>query len=168
MSAPRTLVAGVGNIFFSDDGFGVEVVHALVGYPEVNGIKVADYGIRSMHLAYEMIAGYDVVIIVDAVHRDGEPGTIYMLEPSTTRVTSRTPDAHSMELEQVFAMAGALGEPLPKTIVIGCEPACINEGIGLSGVVQQAVPVAATLIANLITRHGKRIAGTPATTEAQT
>ena len=167
MNSPRTLVAGVGNIFLSDDGFGVEVVHALAEYTGINGVKIADYGIRGMHLAYEMIEGYDVVIIVDAVHRDGDPGTIYMLEPSATRMTSRTPDAHSMELEQVFAMAGALGEPLPKTIVVGCEPACIDEGIGLSDVVQQAVPVAATLIANLVTRHAKRIAGTPATTEAQ-
>ena len=90
----RVLVAGIGNIFFGDDGFGVEVAQLLAREPRAADAKVEDFGIRGMHLAYEMLAGYDRAIIVDAVPRGGEPGTLYVIEPELGAARARpTPTA---------------------------------------------------------------------------
>ena len=77
----RMLIAGVGNIFLGDDGFGAEVARRLAraGLPDL--VRVADYGISGMHLAYDMADGYDTTILVDATARGGEPGTVYVIEP---------------------------------------------------------------------------------------
>ncbi len=81
VSAMMILVAGIGNIFFADDGFGVEVAQRLARRARCrDGVKVVDYGIRGMHLAYDMLAGYDVTILVDAVPRGDEPGTVYVID----------------------------------------------------------------------------------------
>jgi hydrogenase maturation protease len=72
----RTLVAGIGNIFLSDDGFGVEVARRLATARLPAGVTVADYGIRGMHLAYDLASGFDAAILVDATSRGGAPGTI--------------------------------------------------------------------------------------------
>ncbi len=44
-------------------------------------VKVADFGIRGMDLAYELQEDYDAAVLVDAVPRGGEPGTLYVIEP---------------------------------------------------------------------------------------
>ena len=77
----RTLVACLGNIFLSDDGFGVEVARRLAREELPDGTTVTDYGIRGMHLAYDLAQGWDATILVDAVQRGGEPGTVYVIEP---------------------------------------------------------------------------------------
>jgi hydrogenase maturation protease len=77
MTAPRILIAGIGNIFFGDDAFGVEVAHRLVGRPQPEGVRVADFGIRGFDLAYALLEDYDLAILVDATPRGGPPGTLY-------------------------------------------------------------------------------------------
>ena len=71
----RTLVAGVGNIFQRDDAFGVEVIRLLAGRPRPAGVKVADFGIRGVHLVYELLDGCDLFVLVDAAQRGCAPGT---------------------------------------------------------------------------------------------
>ena len=89
----RTLVACLGNIFLSDDGFGVEVARRLARYQLPDGVRVTDYGIRGMHLAYDLAEGFDSTILVDATKRGGEPGTVYLIEPDpATDGTSPDPD----------------------------------------------------------------------------
>ena len=78
----RVLVAGVGNIFLGDDGFGVEVARRLIDDPVTAGVKVADFGIRGVHLAYELLDGYDTLVLVDAVSRGDPPGTVSVIEAS--------------------------------------------------------------------------------------
>jgi hydrogenase maturation protease len=77
----RTLVACLGNIFLSDDGFGVEVARRFAGQELPDGVRVTDYGIRGMHLAYDLAEGFDTTILVDAMQRGDEPGTVYVVEP---------------------------------------------------------------------------------------
>ncbi len=139
------LVAGVGNIFFSDDGFGVEVARRLVGEALLDHVRVADFGIRGVHLAYEMLAGYKEVVLIDAVPRGGSPGDLYLIEPEIEKAIA-TPDAHTMELQSVFAFMKTLGGDFPRIIIVGCEPACCDEGIGLSEPVERAVGEAIQLI----------------------
>ncbi|MEV4918126.1 hydrogenase maturation protease [Streptomyces tirandamycinicus] len=170
---PRTLVAGVGNIFLGDDGFGVETVRALAGRPLPDGVEVADIGIRGVHLAYRLLDGYDTLVLVDATARGGEPGTLYLIEPDPGGGTG-TPvdsgggtgrpvdagglgalDGHGMSPDAVLALlhtlcAGTGTEPPRRVLVVGCEPACVEEGIGLSPRVAAAVPAAARMITDLV------------------
>ncbi len=148
MSA-RVLVAGVGNIFFGDDGFGCEVARRLMAESLPVGASAEDYGIRGTHLAYEMLAGYERVILVDAVRRGGEPGTLYVIEPDLA-VLSGAPDAHGMDISNVFGMLRVLGGEVPEVRIVGCEPASIEESIGLSPIVERAVDEALMLVKKLL------------------
>ena len=157
----RVLVACVGNIFCSDDGFGVTVARELLergGLPE--GVEVVDTGIRGMHLAYQLLDGYDALILIDTVHRDGPPGTIYRLEhdldaPAVDAVTPG-PDAHGMDPGTVLALlaelaaANGLAQPVRRVLIVGCEPAELSEGMGLSEPVAAAVELAVRTVDDLL------------------
>ncbi|MFJ9804413.1 hydrogenase maturation protease [Streptomyces wuyuanensis] len=157
---PRTLVAGVGNIFLGDDGFGVETVRALTRGPLPDHVEVADIGIRGVHLAYQLLDGYDTLVLVDATARGGEPGTLYLIEPQPGGATGAPAgavalDGHRMSPDAVLALLDALcagtGAAAPRRVlVVGCEPACVEEGIGLSPQVAAAVPGAVRMITDLV------------------
>ena len=146
----KILVAGIGNIFLSDDGFGVEVVRRLAGKDVPDGVKVADFGIRGIHLAYELLEGYEKLILVDALSRGDPPGTIYTLEPDDVAASGAIPDAHGMEPMAVFAYLASIGgSPVP-TVILGCEPETLDEDIGLSPTVERAVDQAVSVALELI------------------
>ncbi|MGZ3496412.1 MAG: hydrogenase maturation protease [Vulcanimicrobiaceae bacterium] len=162
---PRVLVAGVGNIFFGDDGFGVEVARRLCEGHLAPDVRIADFGIRGIHLAFEIVSGYAAVILIDAVRCGGTPGTLYVIEPDT-RGLGAVADAHSMELQNVFAFVNRLGGTTAKIIIVGCEPGDVHEGIGLTDPVAHAVDETLTLVRNLTRRHLRRITKVPASSEA--
>jgi hydrogenase maturation protease len=147
----RTLVAGVGNIFFGDDGFGVEVARRLAECDLPDEVTVADYGISGMHLAYDMSNGYDRAILIDATPRGGTPGTVYVLEPDhPAEADSALFDAHGMQPDVVLGMLGMLGENTARMLIVGCEPADAGPGIGLSAPVAAAVHDAVIKVLELI------------------
>jgi hydrogenase maturation protease len=156
----RVLVAGVGNVFLGDDGFGVEVARRLAGEDLPEGVRVEDFGIRGVHLAYEMLEGYDTVILVDATPRGGEPGTLYVIEPDVEGAAARAPivkagespliDAHGMEPDSVFALVKVLEGRVGRVLVVGCEPAEVTERMGLSDPVAASVDRAAELVKELV------------------
>ena len=155
----RVLIAGVGNIFLGDDGFGVEVAARLAGRTMPAGVKVADYGIRGVHLAYELLDGYDGLILVDAVSRGDAPGTVYVIEPDLDAIENSRGqmDAHSMSPDTVFALVKTLGGSLGEVYVVGCEPADVSERMGLSAPVAAAVDVAVTAVCELaLTMAGRQ------------
>jgi hydrogenase maturation protease len=122
--APRTrvLVAGIGNVFLGDDGWGVALAGRLCARTLPRGVDVADFGIRGMDLAYAMQDGYDTVVFLDATPRGEAPGTLYVIEPELDDI-EMTVDAHGMDPLKVLALARTLGaEALPRTLVVGCEP----------------------------------------------
>ncbi|MBH0119219.1 hydrogenase maturation protease [Rhodococcus sp. HM1] len=145
-SGVRILVAGVGNIFLGDDGFGPEVVRYLARSPKPEGVRVVDYGIRGMHLAYDLLDGWDGLVLVDAVPDAGEPGAVRVFEAGDTAPTTVGVDAHGMDPASVFATLAALGGSRPRTIVVGCQAQCVDEGIGLSPAVAAAVEPAAAAV----------------------
>jgi hydrogenase maturation protease len=144
----NVLVAGIGNLFLSDDGFGVEVASRLVTESLPTGVKVADFGIRGVHLAYELLDGYDTLILVDAVPMGEAPGTIAIIEPRQDGAgafgddTGPVVDAHNMSPDVVLATLDRLGGSLDSVYVVGCQPASLEEGIGLTPPVAAAVEVA--------------------------
>jgi hydrogenase maturation protease len=154
----RLLVAGVGNIFCGDDGFGVEVVRRLSREELPEFVRVADFGIRGLHLAYDILDGrYDVTILVDALPRGQLPGTLYVFEPDLqTNNTPQPADAHAMDLASVFAMLRNLGGTPGRVLIVGCEPASIDDGIALTGDVERAAGEAVQLIRELIDRENQR------------
>jgi hydrogenase maturation protease len=146
----RVLVAGIGNIFLGDDGFGSEVARRLAGQPVPDGVRVVDYGIRGMHLAYDLLEGYDALVIVDAMPGDGQAGGITVLEVGPEDLGSGPLDAHGMDPVAVLANLGSLGGELPRTLVVGCQPLDVEEGMGLTPPVAAAVDVAITTISGLL------------------
>jgi len=151
--SPRVLVAGIGNIFLADDGFGCEVVRRLAAEPLPAGAQVIDYGIRGMHLAYDLLADYAGLVIVDAVPRGGTPGEVTVLEVGPDDLGSGDIDAHGMEPVAVLGSLGALGGQLPRTLVVGCEPGEIEERIGLSAAVSRSVEPAVVAVHELLERE---------------
>jgi hydrogenase maturation protease len=178
--APRILVACLGNIFLGDDGFGVEVARRLARQELPAGVRVTDYGIRGMHLAYDLAEGFDTTILVDATQRGGQPGTVYLIEPEPAPGPDPGRDhqdgpaqdgsaqdidrdqasllagmsllnAHGMQPDVVLSLAGTLGGKAGRVLVVGCEPATLEEGIGLSAPVTAAVDEAVRMVTQLVT-----------------
>ncbi|MFD3678146.1 hydrogenase maturation protease [Streptomyces sp. NPDC058613] len=157
MSGP-TLVAGIGNVFLGDDGFGVETVRALSAHPLPDGVEVVDFGVRGVHLAYQLLDGYDTLVLVDAAARGGAPGTLYLIEPdgaAPVEPGGAALDGHHMSPDTVLALLGTLcagtgSTPPRRTLVVGCEPVTTEEGIGLSGPVAAAVPQAVRMLLDLL------------------
>jgi hydrogenase maturation protease len=151
----RVLVAGVGNIFLGDDAFGVEVAQRLRREPIPDGVRVEDFGIRGLHLAYEMLdGGYNLTVLVDASPRGGAPGTLYVIEPEFSSTNSPVAaDAHAMNPDAVFASLRALGGAPGRVLVVGCEPASVEEGMGLSAEVSAAVDAGVKLVLELLARE---------------
>ncbi|GEL20905.1 hydrogenase maturation protease [Pseudonocardia asaccharolytica] len=158
----KVLVAGIGNVFLSDDGFGVEVARRLLGRGRLPaGVEIVDVGIRGVHLAYRLLDGYDGLILIDTVHRDGPPGTVYRLEHSFDAPPPQTSglalDGHAMSPDIVLgllhdlAAANGIDPPVRRVLVVGCEPAVLHEGMGLSDPVTAAVEPAVATVDELVT-----------------
>jgi hydrogenase maturation protease len=152
----RVLLAGIGNIFLGDDGFGVEVATRLGRQAVPDGVQVADYGIRGVHLAYELLDGYDTLVLVDAVPMGETPGTLAVIEPEAPAAPADSDDvapvidAHSMSPGVVLGMLAGLGGSVDRVVVVGCEPATLDEGIGLSPAVAAAIEPAVELCRGLL------------------
>jgi len=150
--APRILVAGIGNIFLGDDGFGSEVLRRVAErVAGSNEVRATDYGIAGMHLAYDLLEDWDALVLVDAVPSRGAPGTVHVFEadhrwPDCTASL----DAHGMDPATVFGSLRALGGSPPRTIVVGCEVADVSDGIGLSDAVRAAVGDAVSAVESAV------------------
>lgn len=162
----QVLVAGVGNIFLRDDGFGSEVARRLATRPLPDGVRVVDYGIGGIHLAYDLLAGVDQLIVVDALPRDLAPGTVSLLEVEAGDDLLSTVDSHAMDPATVFASLRGLGGVPPPTVVVGCEPADVTEGMGLSPQVAAAVDPTVQQVLRLAAERAGSV-GERATTGAE-
>ncbi|KLU21157.1 hypothetical protein EOS_37345 [Caballeronia mineralivorans PML1(12)] len=150
------LVAGVGNVFLGDDGFGVEVVrrlHARRRDAWPPDIRVIDYGIRGIDLYYALLDGVDLAILVDATHRDGPPGTLYVIEPSTNNTNEGFKgDAppvllspHDLDPAKVLQAVAAMDGEVGRIVLIGCEPESLGTEEGQEGRMGLSEPVAAAV-----------------------
>ncbi|KAA0081371.1 hydrogenase maturation protease [Mycolicibacterium sp. P9-64] len=145
----RILVAGIGNIFLGDDGFGPEVMRHVVSRGD--DVRVVDYGIRGMHLAYDLLEEWRALVLVDALPDRGAPGTLHVFEADHETLSATAGlEAHSMDPAAVFATLTALGGTAPRTIVVGCQVENVDEGMGLSEPVAAAVPAAVTAINDVL------------------
>jgi hydrogenase maturation protease len=152
----KILVAGIGNVLLGDDGFGVEVARRLASKALPEGVRVVDFGIRGVDLAYALLDGYEAAVLVDVARRGGPPGTLYVLEPMVDEIhggSESSPDPHSMHPARVMAFVEALGGTPGALRLVACEPAEVNEDdlvMGLSAPVAAAVDPATALVESLI------------------
>jgi hydrogenase maturation protease len=160
-AAGRTLVAGVGNIFARDDAFGVEVIRLLADRPVEPGVEIRDFGIRGVHLVYDLLDGCDLFVLIDAAASGDDPGTVTVLEvePGETRADNGDPapapviDAHGLTPDDIFALLASLGGRPGRSLVVACEPADTSPGMGLSDPVRAALPHAATAVEEILREH---------------
>src|SRR6202167_592648 len=154
----KILVAGVGNIFLGDDGFGVEVALALSQRQLPEGVKVKDFGIRGFDLAYALLDPWDAVIIVDALPRGEAAGTLYVVEPDLAALpgvasADTAINPHGMDPVQVLNLAASQGTISAQVLVVGCEPQDFGDELegrmGLSSPLQAAVEEASNMIVRL-------------------
>lgn len=153
----RILIAGIGNIFLGDDAFGVEVAQRLARRQLPEEVRVVDFGIRGLDLTYALLDGYETVLLVDAVPRGGPPGTLYVLEPERDATPGDVAiDGHSMDPVKVLRLVEAMGGRVERLLLVGCEPAQVEEyedmQSGLSEAVRASVDEAVRLIESLIER----------------
>jgi hydrogenase maturation protease len=150
------LIAGLGNIFNGDDGFGVEVADSLLKQVWPADVEVVDFGIRGVHLAYQLLDGYQLVVIVDAVSRGGQAGSLYVINHRPDDRRREPPedeplmDAHDLGPDGVLALVPALGGVLGRVVVVGCEPESLTPGVGLSAPVARSVEPAARLVGEIV------------------
>jgi hydrogenase maturation protease len=157
---PTILVAGIGNIFLGDDGFGVEVIRRLESRTLPKGVRVTDFGIRGFDLGYALQDGYETTILVDACPHGDAPGTLYIIEPDLKECDEPGApqpmiEAHAMNPVSVLRMARAMNIEVRNILIVGCEPESLggDEGhMGLSAPVEAAVDEAIKLIESLIDR----------------
>ena len=153
------LVAAVGNMWLGDDGFGGEVAKRLQERSLAPGVEVVDFGTGGLDLAYEVMRGYDALVLVDVSRQGGEPGTLYVMEVDEDSVEGEIEDGavidpHGMDPRTVLRFVKAVGGWPGKVVVVACEPAKVEEmGIGLSdqvaAVVDKAVEVVEQQVAGL-------------------
>jgi hydrogenase maturation protease len=145
------LIAGIGNAWLKDDGFGGEVIKSLTERELPDDVVVLDFGTGGLDLAYEVMRGYDALILVDVSRQGGEPGTLYLMEPDRDEIAAGIEDGeiidpHSMDPETVLRFVKTVGGWPGKVVVIACEPRAVEEmGLGLSDSVRASVDRAAEL-----------------------
>ena len=159
MTRPRILIAGIGNIFFGDDAFGVEVAQRLLRRPVPEQVRVVDFGIRGLDLTYALLDGYETVILVNAVPRGGRPGTLYVLEPDPSTLSATEDgrlliETHNLDPVKVLRLAASMGAQVGRLLIVGCEPLAAADPEemqdGMSEPVLAAVEDAIGLIETLI------------------
>ncbi|MBX6365819.1 MAG: hydrogenase maturation protease, partial [Gemmatimonadetes bacterium] len=142
----RILVAGIGNIFLGDDGFGVAVARRLAERPPRPGVDAVDFGIRGMDLVFALQRGYDAALLVDAVPTGDPPGTLVVLEPGADALeASDGPQGHAMAPVSVLRLARAMGALPPRVLVVGCAPAHVPDAAADDVLVELSAPVAAAV-----------------------
>jgi hydrogenase maturation protease len=152
----RILIAGIGNAWLADDGFGGEVVKRLEDRELPDGSVVFDFGTGGLDLASEVMRGYDALVLVDVSRQGGEPGTLYVMEALEDEIEAGIEDGqvinpHAMDPQTVLRFVKTVGAWPGKVLVVACEPARVEEmGLGLSDEVARAVDGAVELVARTI------------------
>ena len=153
----RILVAGIGNPFLKDDGFGTAVIKKLIEKKSLPAfVEVSDIGIGGLKLAYDLMRGYDGLVLIDASPRGEEPGTLYVIEPDEREVNADLTegnfiDPHGCDPATVLRFIKALNAWPGKVVIIGCEPSNTEDfDRELSDPVTQAMDKAVILTEEII------------------
>jgi hydrogenase maturation protease len=151
----QILVAGVGNAWLRDDGFGGEVAKRLLEGELPGGVTVLDFGTGGLDLAYEVMRGYDALVLLDVSRQGGDPGTLYVLEPDPAEIEpiedGQVVNPHGMDPKTVLRFVKTVGGWPGKVVVVACEPGEVESmGLGLSPAVAEAADQAVAVVLDQI------------------
>ena len=151
----QILVAGIGNAWMRDDAFGGLVAQRLTETELPPGVGVFDFGTGGLDLAYEVMRGYDALILVDVSRQGGDPGTLYVMEPDPDEIEpiedGQVVNPHGMDPQTVLRFVKTVGGWPGKVMVVACEPSVVEEmGLGVSSEVEGAVKRAVSLVLETI------------------
>jgi hydrogenase maturation protease len=146
----KRMVAGVGNVFLGDDGFGCAVIAELLARPQPPDVRIEDYGIRGTHLAIDLTDGYDLLVLVDALAGNEAPGTLRLVEPAPRDAAVPSLDAHSMGPEATLRLLDTMGAKVGRVLIVGCQPATIEPTMELSAAVRAAVAPAVRMVESVL------------------
>jgi hydrogenase maturation protease len=157
----RILIAGIGNVFLGDDGFGSEAARRLMQQPWPPEVQVIDFGVRAIDLAYALSDGYETVILLDATPQGGDPGAVYVIEPlldeAPAHEANTSWDPHRLDTLELLRRVKAECTSFPRILLVGCEPADLGGEIGRLGLsppaqaaLELAVHKVETLVAGIL------------------
>ncbi|MEO6221202.1 MAG: hydrogenase maturation protease [Ginsengibacter sp.] len=152
----RVMIAGVGNMFMKDDGFGGAVIKKMLNKTFPEGVEIKDFGTGGLKLAYDLMKGYDGLILLDASQRGEKPGTLYVIEPEEGSVESNLEDGgpidpHGCDPATILRFVKGIGAWPAKVLIVACEPTNVEDfEIGLSEPVIQAVDKAVELVEDIL------------------
>lgn len=152
----RVMIAGVGNMFMKDDGFGGAVIKKMMDKTFPEGVEIKDFGTGGLKLAYDLMKGYDGLILLDASQRGEKPGTLYVIEPEESSFASNLEDGgpidpHGADPATILRFVKGIGAWPAKVLIVACEPGTIDDfEIGLTEPVNAAVDKAVELIDDLL------------------
>ncbi len=152
----RVMIAGVGNMFMKDDGFGGAVIKQLMHKEFPEGVEIKDFGTGGLKLAYDLMKGYDGLILLDASQRGEEPGTLYVIEPEENSIDANLEDGgpidpHGSDPATILRFVKGIGAWPGKVLIVACEPSCVDEfEIGLTDSVNEVVSKAVDLVNDIL------------------
>ncbi|MEP6616308.1 MAG: hydrogenase maturation protease [Ginsengibacter sp.] len=152
----RVMIAGVGNMFLKDDGFGGAVIKKIAHKKFPPGVEVKDFGTGGLKLAYDLMRGYDGLILLDASTRGEKPGTLYMIEPNQDEINPDLQDGgpidpHGADPATVLRFVKSIGSWPAKVFIVACEPETVEDfEIGLSAPVMAAIEKAIEMVEELV------------------
>lgn len=163
----KILIAGIGNIFCRDDGFGCELAKRLAALDWPDGVDVIDFGIRGFDLALALLAEYDAALLLDAAARGGPAGTLYVIEPEAARQMEQPAqlDGHGMHPAVVLDLVEQLGGTRARVYVVCCEPESLGDpavaDVGLTEPVAAALEPAQAMVQDMVARlrAGQEVTG---------
>jgi hydrogenase maturation protease len=152
----QVLIAGIGNAWMRDDGFGGEVIRRLEQVELPSGVRALDFGTGGLDLAYEVMRGYDALVLVDVSHQDGPPGSLYVMEPEQESLGGPIEDGeiidpHGMDPQNVLRFVHMIGAWPGRVVIVACEPSDLDAaGFGLSDAVAATIDPAVELVLSTV------------------
>jgi hydrogenase maturation protease len=152
---PRILIAGVGNVLLEDDGFGPHAIARLQAEYELGPeVELLDLGTPGLDFVDYLVAR-DVLIIVDALSAGGEPGEILTFDRRQLQehMPNMRLSAHQPCLQETLFTAETGGVCPAEVLLVGVVGTNFDVTTQLSSVVEDSMPAALELIAELVRQH---------------
>ncbi len=152
----KVMIAGVGNMFMKDDGFGGAVIKKMARKNFPDGVELKDFGTGGLKLAYDLMNGYDGLILLDASRRGETPGTLYVIEPDEKEFSADLEqggpvDPHGADPVMILRFVKAIGSWPGRVLIVACEPETVDDfEIGLSEKVTDSLDKAVELVDEII------------------
>lgn len=163
---PKTLILGIGNVLWADEGFGVRCVEAMAArFCFAPGVRLLDGGTQGLYLL-PFLEEADALLVFDAIDYGLPAGKMKLVEGAEVPafMGAKKMSLHQTWFQDVIATAQLLGCCPERLALIGCQPVALEDyGGGLRPLTAARVDDALTMAVSVLAGWG--IAFTPGRTE---